>query len=881
MYDSDCIIVMGSNMAENHPVAFRWPMKAKVDHGAKIIHVDPRFTRTSAVADIYAPVRAGSDVAFLGGLINYVINSEKWNTDPFFKTFVVNYTNAATIITEEFKDTEDLDGVFSGLLEAKGGVTEWPFNGFTSQYDGATWQYARTKVGEQGRAASTAQSGEAMVSSGSTGDKVPATAPSGQGEAKKPMGPPFTPLVASLVKPPPIRDDTLQNPRTVFQIVKKHYSRYTPEMVEKATGCPKETFLKVAETILASSGAERTTSFAYAVAWTQHTYGVQIIGACALLQLLLGNIGRPGAGVMALRGHASMQGSTDVPTLYHSIQGYMAAPTALKKHDTLQDYLTAETVPTGYWANMPKFVVSYLKSVYGAAATPENQFGWDWHPKILGDHSHMAMFAAMNAGKVKGMFCVGQNPATSLNARLDRDALGKLEWLVVKDNWLTETATFWKNAPEIKNGEMKTADIKTEVFFLPATQVAEVEGTFTNTQRLLQFHHKAADAPGDCRSDTWFYYELGKRLKKLYANSTLPRDEGFKNMVWDYEHEDESERKKGEPSSAKILKELNGFFTDDPARHCVGFAELKDDGSTTCASWIYSGVLPAPEKNLADRRNPDAPGKPGAQLEWGWAWPANRRVMYNRASADPAGKPWSERKKWVWWDAEAKKWVGYDVPDYIATKPPDDKAKPGAAGMDALPGTAPFIMRPDGVGWLYAPSGLVDGPLPAHYEPVESPVQNPLYKQQSSPVYKYWKDNANQLAKAGDPKFPYVITTYRLTEHYLAGAMSRWLPWLTELQPELFVEISPELAQEKGIKNLDWCRITSPRRQVRAKALVTRRMRPFNIDGKVIHQVGMPWHWGYEGVSTGDVVNELTALIADPNVSMHEAKAFVCNVEKA
>jgi formate dehydrogenase major subunit len=881
MYDSDCIIVMGSNMAENHPVAFRWPMKAKVDHGAKIIHVDPRFTRTSAVADIYAPVRAGSDVAFLGGLINYVINSEKWNSDPFFKTFVVNYTNAATIITEEFKDTEDLDGVFSGLLEAKGGVTEWPFNGFTSQYDGATWQYARTKVGEQGRAASTAQSGEAMVSSGSTGDKAPATAPSGQGAAKKSMGPPFTPLVASLVKPPPIRDDTLQNPRTVFQIVKKHYSRYTPEMVEKTTGCPKETFLKVAETILASSGADRTTSFAYAVAWTQHTYGVQIIGACALLQLLLGNIGRPGAGVMALRGHASIQGSTDVPTLYHSIQGYMAAPTALKKHDTLHDYLTSETVPTGYWANMPKFVVSYLKSVYGAAATPENQFGWDWHPKILGDHSHMAMFAAMNAGKVKGMFCVGQNPATSLNARLDRAALGKLEWLVVKDNWLTETATFWKNAPEIKNGEMKTADIKTEVFFLPATQVAEVEGTFTNTQRLLQFHHKAAEAPGDCRSDTWFYYELGKRLKKLYANSNLPRDEGFKNMVWDYEHEDESERKKGEPSSAKILKELNGFFTDDPARHCVGFAELKDDGSTTCASWIYSGVLPAAGKNLADRRNPDAPGKPGAQLEWGWAWPANRRVMYNRASADPAGKPWSERKKWVWWDAEAKKWVGYDVPDYIATKPPDDKAKPGAAGMDALPGTAPFIMRPDGVGWLYAPSGLVDGPLPAHYEPVESPVQNPLYKQQSSPVYKYWKDNANQLAKVGDPKFPYVITTYRLTEHYLAGAMSRWLPWLSELQPELFVEISPELAQEKGIKNLDWCKITSPRRQVRAKALVTRRMRPFNIDGKVIHQVGMPWHWGYEGVSTGDVVNELTALIADPNVSMHEAKAFVCNVEKA
>jgi len=880
MADSDCIVVMGSNMAENHPVAFRWPMKAKVEHGAKIIHVDPRFTRTSAVADIYAPVRAGSDIAFLGGVINYVVNSEKWNTDPFFKKFVVNYTNAATIINENFKDAEELDGVFSGFLLSKGGVNEWPFNAMTNEYDGATWQYARTQVGAQGEAAAgTAHSGETKISTGASGQK---DAPhSAQAAAKTQNGPPFAPLVASLVKPAALRDETLQNPRTVFQILKKHFARYTPEMVEKSTGCPKETFLKVAETIVANSGADRTTSFAYAVAWTQHTYGVQIIGACALLQLLLGNIGRPGAGVMALRGHASIQGSTDVPTLYHSIQGYMAAPTALKKHDTLHDYLAAETLPTGYWANMPKFVVSYLKSVYGDAATKENQFGWDWHPKILGDHSHMAMFVAMNAGRVKGMFCVGQNPATSLNAKLDRAALRKLEWLVVKDNWLTETATFWKNAPEIKTGEINTTDIKTEVFYLPATQVGEVDGTFTNTQRLLQYHHKAAEPPGDCRSDTWFYYDLGKRLKKLYAESSAPRDQGFKNLVWDYESENEAERKRGEPSVLKILKELNGYFTEDPGRHCAGFSELADDGSTTCASWIYSGVYPALGKNLADRRTPDAPGQPGAQLNWGWAWPANRRVMYNRASADPDGKPWSEKKKWVWWDAEQKKWAGYDVPDYIATKAPNDKAKPGATGMDALPGTAPFIMRPDGVGWLFVPAGLVDGPLPTHYEPVESPVNNTLYKQQSSPVIKYWKDRGNPLAKVGDPAFPYVITTYRLTEHYLAGGMSRWLPWLSELQPELFIEISPELAQEKGIKNLDWCIISSPRAQIRAKALITRRLRPFKIDGKVVHQVGMPWHWGYEGLTTGDVVNEMTSLVADPNVSMHEAKAFVCNVEKA
>ena len=876
MADSDCIVVMGSNMAENHPVAFRWPMKAKVEHGAKIIHVDPRFTRTSAVADIYAPVRAGSDIMFLGGVINYVLNSEKWNKDPFFKSWVVNYTNAATIVNENFKDTEDLNGVFSGLVEYKGGVAEWPFNAFVGEYDGTSWEYARTKVRVQGEmAADTIHSGETKVAEGA---KAPT--PATQAAAKL-QGPPFEPLVASLVKPAPLRDEKLQDPRTVFQIVKRHFSRYTPEVVEKGTGCPKETFLQVAETILANSGADRTVSFAYAVAWTQHTYGVQMIGACALLQLLLGNVGRPGASVMALRGHASIQGSTDVPTLYHSIQGYMAAPTALKKHDTLQDYIAAELVPTGWWGNMPKYVVSYLKSIYGEAATKENQFGYDWHPKILGDHSHMAMFAAMNAGKVKGMLCIGQNPATSLNAKLDRQALRKLDWLIVKDNWIQETANFWKSAPEIKNGEVKTQDIKTEVFFFPATQVAEVDGTFTNTQRLLQFHHKAADAPGDCRSDTWFIYELGKRLKKLYANSTLPRDEGFKNLVWDYEHEDANERKKGEPSALKILKELNGFQTDDPNKHVAGFGELKDDGSTTCASWIYSGMYPAPDKNLTDRRTPDPPGQPGAQLNWGWAWPSNRRVMYNRASADPEGKPWSERKKWVWWDAEKKRWAGYDVPDYPATKPPTDKAKPGAAVMDALPGTAPFIMRPDGLGWLFVPAGLVDGPLPTHYEPAESPVKNPLYQQQNSPVLKYWKDANNPLAAMGDPKYPYIITTYRLTEHYLAGAMSRWNPWLTELQPELFIEISPELAGEKKIANLDWVKISSPRGSIRAKALVTRRMRPFTIEGKVVHQVGMPWHWGYEGLSKGDIVNELTALVGDPNVSIHEGKTFVCNVEKA
>jgi formate dehydrogenase major subunit len=429
------------------------------------------------------------------------------------------------------------------------------------------------------------------------------------------------------------------------------------------------------------------------VAWTQHTTGVQIIGACALLQLLLGNAGRPGAGVMALRGHASIQGSTDIPTLYHSIQGYMPHFSALKPHEELAEYLAAETLPTGWWANMPKYVVSYLKSVYGDAATAENQFCYDWHPKIIGDHSHMAMFAAMHAGAVRGMFCIGQNPATTLNAQLDRAAMHKLDWLVVKDNWLHETATFWKSSPEVASGAIRAQDIGTEVFFFPATQVAEIDGTFTNTQRMLQFHHKAVDPPGDCRSDTWFVYQLGKRLKALYANSTAPRNQGFLHLTWEYEHENAEERRQGEPSALKILKELNGFYSGDPSRHVDSFTALKDDGSTSCASWIYSGVYPAPDQNLSARRTPDKPGEPGAQLQWAWAWPANRRIMYNRASADPAGRPWSERKKWVWWDPAQGRWTGYDVPDFPATKPPDDKPQPGATGMDALPGTAPFIIK--------------------------------------------------------------------------------------------------------------------------------------------------------------------------------------------
>jgi formate dehydrogenase major subunit len=832
-------------MAECHPVAFRWAMKAKLE-GARIIHIDPRFTRTSSKADIYAPLRSGSDIAFLGGLINYILNDPQWNTDSFFQQYLLNYTNAASIINEDYLDTEDLDGTFSGLMQYSGKEDKWPYNGSNSRYDITSWQYAR-EVKTLKR-------------------KWP----------KEDMA--LDDLIRSLKMPPVLKDESLQHPHSVVQLVRRHFSRYTPEMVEKITGCPKETFLKVARTVLENSGRDRTTCWAYAVGWTQHTYGPQIIGCCALLQLLLGNIGRPGGGIMALRGHASIQGSSDIPTLYHSIHGYMPAPSALKDHSSLRAYLGSEASATGYWANMPKFLVSYLKSMYGAAATPENDFGYSWHPKITGDHSHMPMFMAMVTGHVKGMLCIGQNPATSLNAGLERQGLRNLEWLVVKDNFITETASFWNKAPETAGEDIKTEDIRTEVFFFPSAQIAELEGSFTNTQRLLQWHFKAAEPPGDCRSDAWFTYQLGSRLKKLYSQSSVARDQGIQNMVWDYEPS-VPEDIPGEPDVEKVLKEINGFYTEKPDQHLKGFAELKDDGSTSCASWIYCGVFPSSDRNLAKRREPDPPGVIGAHLNWGWAWPANRRVLYNRASADLDGKPWSERKKWIWWDG--RKWTGYDTPDFAVHKRPDASADPEGIGLDGHAGCHPFIMKPDGVGWLFTPTGLVDGPLPAHYEPVESPVKNILYDQQTNPVLKYWRHEDNRLAEPVDERFPYVMTTYRLTEHFLSGVMSRWNPWLTELMPELFVEISPELAAEKGIYNTQRVRISTPRGRIQARALVTGRMRPFVIGGKRVHQVGMPWHWGWQGVVVGDVVNQLTALIGDPNVSIHEAKAFVCNVEKA
>jgi formate dehydrogenase major subunit len=828
-------MIMGSNMAECHPVAFRWPLSAKVNHGAVLMHVDPRFTRTSALCDIHAPIRAGTDIVFLGALINYVITSKRWNTDPFFKEYVVNYTNAATLINPDFKDTEDMNGVFSGL-SADG-----------KSYSNASWSYQR--------------------------NPAPLSAVA---EAKT-----FTDLLLQRIPGRPKTDPTLKDSQTAFQIIRKHYQRYTPGMVEKVCGCSTETFLKVANTLLNNSGRDRTSNITYAVGWTQHTVGVQIIRTAGMLQALLGNIGRPGGGVLALRGHATIQGSTDIATLYHSLPGYLNMPDARKAHDTLKDFILTEAVPlsTSYWGNYPKFAVSYFKAQYGDAATGDNEYGYNYHPKITGDHSHIPMFVDMAGGKIKGFFVMGQNPAVGgQNARFQRKALAKLDWMVVRDFYETETAAFWRNSPEIKSGELKAADIKTEIFFLPAATVPEMEGSFTNTQRLLQQHEKAADPPDDARSDVWFTYHLGKRLKKLCVLSKRDHDWPIKNLHWDYDprpSEITNFRIKDEPSSYKILKEINGYAWEDK-KPLPSFANLKEDGSTACGAWIYTGVIPEEGVNYAQRR------KAGNWIspEWGFAWPANRHIMYNRASADTQGRPWSEIKKLVYWDPKANKWVapsGEGI-DFPPTKAPGSRGKDNGIGFDWLSGNDPFIMRADGKAWLFAPAGLVDGPIPTHYEPYESPVQNLFYRQQSNPVVKTWKIEGNPYHKVADPDYPIVVSTYRLTEHHLTGVMTRWLPWLAELMPELFCELSPELAAEKSIQNGEYMMITTARGEVQARALVTRRLRPFMINGKIVHEIGLPWHWGWQGRAQGDVVNNLSALVADPNVTIHEGKVFTCNV---
>jgi formate dehydrogenase major subunit len=809
LVNADAILIIGSSMAEAHPVGFRWVVKAR-EQGALVIHVDPRFSRTSALSDLWLPIRAGSDIVFLGALINYVLEQ-----DRDFRDYVVADTNASLLVREDFRGPEDLDGLFSGWQADR------------QAYDTGSWQF---ETDERGRAR---------------------------------------------------RDPTLGHPRSVYQHLRRHFARYTADMVETVCGIPRDRFYDVANRYTSCSGPDRTATICYAVGLTQHSVGVQIVRTAAILQLLLGNVGRPGGGVLALRGHASIQGSTDIPTLYDMLPGYLPMPAFGPESSTLGRYTVRTRTPTGMWGQFDAYIVSLLKAWYGDAAHRENEFGFGWLPRISGDHSHQGYWLEMADGRMDGLFVMGQNPAVGApNAALERRALANLQWLVVRDMVEVETATFWKDSPEVKSGERSPDRIGTEVFFFPAAGHAEKAGTFTNTQRMLQWHEQAVDPPGDCRSDAWFLFELGRRLKAKAAADSDPINDGLRALTWDYPVAGAH----GEPDIEAVLREINGRHIGR-AEQLRGFHELASDGSTACGCWIYSGVYPSPGQNRAGNRHAAGPYGHG----WGYTWPADRRILYNRASARPDGRPWSDRKKLIWWNESAGEWTGGDIPDFPRTRPPSvgtageisTHATSTAGDLFAGEAGGPFIMHADGLGWLWVANGLRDGPLPAHYEPLESPIDNALYPQQSNPVADRRERPDNPWAVTGDPAFPHVLTTYRLTEHHTAGGMSRTLSHLAELQPALFCELSPELARETGIENGDRVRIVTARGRIEARALVTRRLTPLVIGGRTVHQVALPWHFGQRGLVTGDIANDLIAMSEEPNVKIMESKALVCRVERA
>jgi formate dehydrogenase major subunit len=584
-------------------------------------------------------------------------------------------------------------------------------------------------------------------------------------------------------------------------------------------------------------------------------------------------MGRPGGGIMALRGHASIQGSTDIPTLFNLLPGYLPMPHH-EQHPTLTDWVDSIRHPEqkGFWSRAGAFCTSLLKAYWGDAATADNDYCYDYVPRLTGDHGTYQQTLSMIDGKIKGYFLLGQNPAVgSAHGRAQRLAMANLDWLVVRDLFMIESATVWKDSPEVETGEIVPEECRTEVFFIPAASHVEKEGTFTQTQRLLQWREKAVDPPGDARSELWFFYHLGRIIQAKLAASTLPRDRALLDLAWAYPTHGEH----AEPSAEAVLREINGYEIAT-GRPLSGFTEYRADGSTAGGCWIYSGVY-ADGVNQAARRRSRLE-QDWVAAEWGWAWPANRRTLYNRASADPEGRPWSERKAYVWWDPERGEWTGHDVPDFEKTKPPSYRPPPGATGVEAIAGDDAFIMQGDGKGWLHVPVGLVDGPLPTHYEPAESPVANPLYGQQASPTRKTYPRPDNPINPSLSAVFPYVFTVARLTEHHTAGGMSRNVARLAELQPEMFVEVSPELAAERGLTHLGWAHVITTRAVIEAKVLVTERLVPLRVDGRTLHQLWLPYHWGTAGLSRGDSANDLFGIVLDPNVLIQESKVGTCDV---
>jgi formate dehydrogenase major subunit len=765
---------------------------------------------------------------FLGGIVRYILENEK-----DFREYVLHYTNAAVILRDDMKLPDENEGVFSG------------WNDETNKYDPETWLYK----GEKKRGNGFGQPGHEDAEGGHSQDRG--------GEAGNPR--------------PHEMDMTLQNPRCVYQTLKRHFARYTPEVVEQTTGCPKDVFLKICETLVNASGPEKTAAICYAVGWTQHSTGVQIIRTASIIQLLLGNIGRPGGGILALRGHASIQGSTDIPTLYDILPGYLPMPFYDEDGRSLKTYLDKHTTERGLWNNFPNYFISLMKAYYGDAATKQNDWGFHYLPRLTGDHSHLGSTMDMMEGQVEGMFIMGENPAVgSPNARVQRKALSKLKWLVVRDLVEVESASFWYDSPEVERGELKPEEIGTEVFLFPAAAHVEKEGTFTNTQRLLQFHEKAIEPPGECRSETNFIFHLGKLLRAKAAKDPNPIHGSLRALTWDYPTAGPID----EPLVDEIMKEINGYTTADH-KLVTGFNELKADGSTASGAWIYCGMYPEEGHNITRSKKP----KDFLGHGWGFAWPKDIRIIYNRASARPDGSPWSEKKALVWWDAQQKKWTGKDVSDFTATKPPEYKPADDAKGDSGIAGDKPFTLHPDGMGWLWVSSGLKDGPLPTHYEPLETPSRNPLYpKHETNPAADKKIRSYNDYGFLRDQRFPFVVTTYRLTEHHTAGGMSRSLPHLAELQPEMFCEISPELAAMRNIEHGQYATILSPRGIIEARALITPRMHPLEVEGQIVHQVGLPYHWGRNGIVKGDSANDLVAISEEPNVRIMESKALVCNI---
>jgi formate dehydrogenase major subunit len=806
--NADVILAMGGNPAENHPVGFKWFMEAKRNRNAKLVVVDPRFTRTAAVADAYSPIRAGTDIAYLSGIIRYALEGKRYHED-----YVKIHTNASLLVNPAFAFN---DGLFSGFDPAKG------------DYAKDTWAYQLD----------------------------------GKGFAKT--------------------DPTLQDPQCVLQLLKKHVDRYTPEMVERICGVPKETFLKVAEVVTSTGNPERVGTVTYALGWTQHSTAVQMIRTAAILQLLLGNVGRPGGGVNAFRGHSNIQGATDTAGTFEILPGYLKTPTA--QWQSLKEYLDANTpkplevASMNYWQNYPKFMVSLLKAAYGKAATKDNDFGYSWLPKVDGNYSWMYIFDDMYRGKAtraggeepgpEGLITFGMNPVgLGPNSKKMVAALSKQKWMVVIENVETETSIFWKAPKEYEGPE--ASQIQTEAFLLPAADFAEKDGTFTNSARWLQWKWKALDPPGKAKADQEILARIFLAVRDLYQKEGGALPEQVLNVSWTYPDP-------FNPDLAEVLKEMNGKALADvhdpndktkvvktAGQQLDGFGQLMDDGSTMCGNWLHSGVYTEAGNNAQRRNNADPTGL-GMFHNWAFSWPANRRIMYNRASADAEGKPWDPKRAGIRWNGE--RWVG-DVPDM----------KP-----DAPPGTyGAFIMIPEGVARLYAPS-FNDGPFPEHYEAVEAPIANPLHPNvTSNPAFK--KFTSDKDLYGTKEEFPIVCTTYRLTEHFHYWTQHQHQGLLNELQPGFFVEIPEGLAREKGIGNGSQVKVISARGQIQGVAMVTKRLFPLKVDGKEMWQIGFPIHWGFAGdpAHTGPLANMLTPSAMDPNTWTPEYKAFLVKLEKA